>query len=649
MTAAKVQEMPSPSPAAPAIEKLAIVQLAPAPWNARQNVSEAAIDELAASIRQQGIIVPLIVRPLKGVEKFASAPLYEIVAGHRRFLAARALKMVELPCQVRALTDAEAREVGLVDNLQRRDLSALEEAEAYQQMFQLAGDSDRPLTPAELAARVGKAEGYVRLRLRLLSAEAAVRDALREGRILLGHALELARLEASAQKDLLQWLQFEPYGIYGGGKQKRENVPSLAELRRHIQQEVLLDLAKAPFDTKDAKLTAAGSCVDCPKRTGNNQLLFADVKKGDICTDPACFAAKVTRSIDVRIEQLTAKGETAVRISEDYSSHRGLPEGTLTTQSYQELRGEKAKQRCDDFAVGVFVDGAERGKSVSICRRAGNCKLHGYSGNGGSRNADPAMKAKRAKARQEKACRMRIFRAAVEKSARLDKASDANIRALAAWAISRAYHNGAVDLMKLLDWPKELVNSEKKIAPKLATVTTGRAVAIALLGSCSMDLAVSEYNMRTPDDLHNVAKQLGVDVAAVRKAVAAEAAAKAKPAKKAVKAPSKKVAKKAAEVAREVFGLVASVARLATGPCSWVNAARTVCSNPQCMARRPRTPALERFRIRSSMSAQALVMVDRDAFGIAERWYHCCLRAIAMDSGILARALPGIRRAEAEP
>ncbi len=243
MTAAKVQEMPSPvPPTGVTVRNFPLASLHAAPWNARKSFDEEAQKELTASIREHGMLVPLIVRPMK-----VAGLAFEIVAGHRRFLAAGALKLNDLPCDVRELTDAEAREVGLVNNLQRQDLSALEEAEAYQQMFQLAGAAGgRKLTPADLAGRVGKPENHVRLRLKLLEADAGVREGLREGTILLGHALELARLELPSQKTLLQWLVFEEWG---NGKQKRERVPSVAELRRHVQDEILLDLAKAPFDT----------------------------------------------------------------------------------------------------------------------------------------------------------------------------------------------------------------------------------------------------------------------------------------------------------------------------------------------------------------------------------------------------------------
>ena len=526
MTAAKVQEMPKHAPAGMTVRSIPREALEAAPWNARTSFADEAMDELKASIAQHGILVPLIVRP---IDRPASIAAYEIVAGHRRYLASA--QLAELPCDVRELSDAEAREVGLIDNLQRQDLSALEEAEAYQQMFRLAGDSGRPLTPAELAARVGKSEGYVRLRLRLLAADAGVRDALREGRILLGHALELARLESPAQKTLLKWLLFHDYP---GSKAVRKDSPSVAELKRHIAEEILLDLANAPFDTKDAQLVpAAGSCLDCPKRTGNNKLLFADVKQGDTCTDPGCFAGKVTRAIDVAVEQLTAKGEKVVRISENWQRAATLPKDALISSQYTALQGyiRNAQQECPDFAVGVYVDGHERGKRQNVCLD-GKCKVHSYSIDG-ARGDSPELKAKRAKARQEKACRMRMLQAAIDREAKRGNTAlfpTWLLYELVAYAIARGDRNGVVALLNLLAWPKTFAGPDgrKALLVKLRTLPATYAAAIGMLASVAHLLTVNEYSITKPERLEEVVGSLGVDVAAVRKAVAAEFAAKGK-------------------------------------------------------------------------------------------------------------------------
>lgn len=501
-----------------AVRPLLLSDLHAAPWNARRSFDEASLAELKASIEQHGILVPLIVRP------DGNKAGYEIVAGHRRFMAAGLAKLAAVPADVRELSDEEAREIGMVDNLQREDLTALDEAEGYQQIFALAGEAGRRLTPAALAAKIGKPEGYVRLRLRLLTLDEAARSALREGRIVLGHAIELARLEAAAQKEVVSWLLTDRFG---GRPRREDQIPGVRELKRHILDEVLLELREAPFDTKDAQLVpAAGSCVDCPKRTGNAKLLFADVRDKDICTDPVCFRAKVARLVDVTVAALTAKGEKAVRISDDYSRDKDTPKEALVSSQCILLRYSANREKpCPARAMGVYVDGCDRGKTEPVCTDR-KCKVHTqtYSSSG---SATPQDAQRRAKARQEKECRMRIARAIVEKTEGLTLAVEAAIRSLASRLFDRSHYQGSQAVSEMLGWPKDTLNhSGRDREARLAKLKVGRLVAVALLASASGELSVSEYAMGKPEELEKAAERYAVDVARIRKEVAAEFAAK---------------------------------------------------------------------------------------------------------------------------
>ena len=514
--------------------EIPLAKLVDAPWNARKSFPQASIDELAASVRQHGILQPLTVRPLTG-----SGDRFEVVAGARRMRAAKAAGLALAPCQVRNLDDAQAREIGLVDNLQREDLSPIEEAEGYQSLFQAAGDAGAPLTPTQLAAKVGKPEGYVRLRLRLLTAIDGVREALRSGKMPLGHALEIARLEPTDQKAALECLK----GWNG-------EMP-LSRLRSWIANDILLDLSKAPFSTKDAELVkGAGSCVDCPKRTGNNQLLFSDVREKDRCTDSACYQRKVARHIDVTVEQLAKKDRKVVRLSQAYQRDKSVPKEALTSGQYNKHIDAKS---CDNLALGVMIDGWEVGKVYRVCLSK-SCEVHG----GGFYAASPRdvarMAAKRAAAKREKDCRMRMFRAALEKAQAVGTVGDDQLRQLAAYAIDRGDNYGTTVLMKELDWPKSFIQYQgrPKLIEKLKSVKPAVAVALGLLASVSGLLSVNEYSAEKPQALESVCVALGVNVGAIRKAVAQESAAKAakkkaqKPAEKkpAAKKPAKKAAKK---------------------------------------------------------------------------------------------------------
>src|SRR5246127_5088178 len=166
---------------APAQPRIPIELIRPGAFQPRRRFDETELDALAQSIREKGIIQPLLVRPLASEEA-----AFELVAGERRWRAAQRVGMHEVPVIVRRLGDTEAIEIALVENLQREDLSALEEAEAYRRLMAEFGR-----TQASLAAAVGKSRSHVANSLRLLSLPASVRRSLDDGELSAGHARAL--------------------------------------------------------------------------------------------------------------------------------------------------------------------------------------------------------------------------------------------------------------------------------------------------------------------------------------------------------------------------------------------------------------------------------------------------------------------------
>ena len=146
------------------------------PAQPRRTFTEEALDELADSIRQQGIIQPLLVRPLEDGEHF------QIVAGERRWRAATKAGLSEVPVYVRPMDEQEAMAAALIENLQREDLNPVEEAEALNALRATLG-----ITQEELAARLGRSRPAIANALRLLQLGQAALDDLREGRITAGH------------------------------------------------------------------------------------------------------------------------------------------------------------------------------------------------------------------------------------------------------------------------------------------------------------------------------------------------------------------------------------------------------------------------------------------------------------------------------
>ena len=155
----------------------------------RKQFDDSALAELADSIAQHGVLQPLLVRPLMSGG-------YQIVAGERRWRAARMAGLAEVPAVVRELSDQEVMQLALIENLQREDLTAMEEAEGYQALMDSYG-----LTQEEIARIVGKSRPAVGNALRLLNLPPAVRDLLEQGALSAGHARTLLSLPNPEQME----------------------------------------------------------------------------------------------------------------------------------------------------------------------------------------------------------------------------------------------------------------------------------------------------------------------------------------------------------------------------------------------------------------------------------------------------------------
>jgi ParB family chromosome partitioning protein len=168
--------------------KVPLAALKPSRLNPRRNFSEEQLEELAVSIRERGLVQPLVVRPLGGGDR------YEIVAGERRWRAAQRANLHEVPVVIRAVSDQEAVEIAIIENVQREDLNAIEEGEGYRLLMDGHG-----YTQEDLAKVIGKSRSHLANTLRLLKLPKGVQDLVRSGELSAGHARALiGRLEATA-------------------------------------------------------------------------------------------------------------------------------------------------------------------------------------------------------------------------------------------------------------------------------------------------------------------------------------------------------------------------------------------------------------------------------------------------------------------
>jgi ParB/RepB/Spo0J family partition protein len=330
-------------------QTVSLSQLTESLTNPRKTFDHKTLNEMAESIRAVGLLQPILVRPT------ASEGRFEIVAGARRFRAARLAEVESVCVRVCQLTDAQTLEAQLIENLVRADVHPYEETQGFLALMRL--DPAR-YTAQELAAKTGKSVTFVLQRLKLADLIPAAAKSFQKDEIATGHALLLARLSTAQQVEAFPhcfadvWLE---------GKQKKRLV-SVTEFSHYIDSNIILELAEAPFSREDDTLyTAAGACLNCPKRSGFNTLLFPDVKK-DSCFDAACYGEKVTRFI---------AASNLVQLAGDY---RVVPQGsdTVPRSKYTVL---KSGDRCSYATQGIVAIGHNAGAILTVCTSI-ECEKH---------------------------------------------------------------------------------------------------------------------------------------------------------------------------------------------------------------------------------------------------------------------------------
>ncbi|WP_141497406.1 ParB/RepB/Spo0J family partition protein [Bacillus pseudomycoides] len=197
------------------IQEIALTELRPNPYQPRKNFQKEAIQELAASIKEHGILQPLIVRKsIKG---------YEIVAGERRYRAAKEACLEKVPTVVRELNEQQMMEFALLENLQREDLNPMEEALAYQMLM-----DELNVTQEQLAKRLGKSRPYIANYVRLLTLPSFVQEMIANGSLSMAHGRTLLTIKDEEQlKSLLKRIEKE--GL---------NVRQLEQIVQQIHQRV---------------------------------------------------------------------------------------------------------------------------------------------------------------------------------------------------------------------------------------------------------------------------------------------------------------------------------------------------------------------------------------------------------------------------
>jgi len=221
-----------------AIHQLAIEKIGPGPFQPRRTIREEQLKELALSIEGQGIIQPIVVRE-RAVFDSQTGVRYEIIAGERRWRAAQLANLGAVPAVIRAMSDASAVAIALIENIQRENLNPLEEAGAFQKLI-----IEYEMTHQEVANAVGRARASITNTLRLLDLSAGVQELLNDVKINMGHArallsltdpsmqLEVANLVVDKKLSVRDTENLVRSILKGTTKQKTEKQPEDPDIKR---------------------------------------------------------------------------------------------------------------------------------------------------------------------------------------------------------------------------------------------------------------------------------------------------------------------------------------------------------------------------------------------------------------------------------
>jgi ParB/RepB/Spo0J family partition protein len=276
----------------------------------RRRFPAAKLAELAASVRQIGVMQPIVARPHPKPPN--AAVKFEIVAGEHRWRAAGQAGLAELNAIIREIPDAELVQFQLTENLQRQTIDPLEEAEGYRELR-----GAKNLRPEQVAELLGVSRTTVFNRLKLLDLCPEAITALEQGNLTPSTSMLIARIgHHDTQRKVLKEALEGGYEEIRNDKGFRTEVKaplSYRELRTVIEDDYMVDLKGAPFKLDDeASFGKAGSCAKCPKRTGNQVELFADIKNANVCTDPKCYDDKRQIVFRKAADELRAKGRKII-------------------------------------------------------------------------------------------------------------------------------------------------------------------------------------------------------------------------------------------------------------------------------------------------------------------------------------------------
>jgi ParB/RepB/Spo0J family partition protein len=481
--------------------------------------------EFVLSIGAHGVNQPALLRPLPAsrladtanVPKGKRRPEFEIIAGERRYFGSRLAGKTQLPAMIKHMDDQEVLAFQLVENLQRDDLHPMEEAEGYERLVRETG-----LRKEDIGAKIGKSRGYVYGRLKLLDLGTEARQAFYDGKVDFSRALLIARIpDPKLQIKAVEEATGDEYN----------DAPSVREFQQWLHQNVMLRLDQAGFDIKSESLVAkAGSCVACPKRTGANPDLFADVKSADVCTDPKCFDGKKEAHYAQIAKQAEAKGQKVIlgkEAKELMPNQYSAPKGFMRLDAQEYIDGvgytslRKAVGKADLPTPVLFQNPHTKQLEEMLPTSVANKLLKDVTG---AKKEKAAAKAKGPEPKtfeelwQEAAVRA-VFAEIL--AGKLQHLTSEVGRTLAQDQINRFSHDGDALMADLLSVGDQKVGTSHAIEVAINEAPPEMIGPILMLSVMLGEICDDPFGPKPPT-LYHLAERVGVDVEAIKREIKAD-------------------------------------------------------------------------------------------------------------------------------
>jgi ParB/RepB/Spo0J family partition protein len=516
--------------AAPSFGDIPLACIRASKTNPRKIFNDDDLNDLARSIKVQGVAQPILVRPIEVID---DVTYFEIVAGERRFRASGLAGMPTVPAIVRELSDQQAYEIQVLENLQRVDLHPLEEAEGFEVMM-----ATYKVTADELAEKTGKSKAYIYASLKLCALEPGPRKAFYEGKLTKSTALLVARIPVKS-------MQIKCTAEITEGWQ---GPASTRDAASHITRTYMLALGKATFASEDPDLhPTAGACGGCPKRAGNQPIVFADVN-ADVCTDPVCFNAKNDAHAAKMKAAALARGLAVVSGPEakkimPYEGAR-LQGGyvRLADKNFEDDNARTYREILGEADVPLALLESPNGQLVEVVKIADIKPLLAEKGIG-VRQAEESSKSKAreqalaAKAKIEQEFRRQLFEATHHASLMMNLV-DADLRLVACQVFSRI-GGGTIaqaTVLRLHGWTRESISYGRSGSLRAAVDALSPAQLNQFIRDCVLcsELETFSYTPNDPpENLLAFAERAKVDAKKIRSDIDAAAKAKAESKKKA--------------------------------------------------------------------------------------------------------------------